>query len=61
MPDCDIVPEPGMTMSIEPNLFLGFPFPETRVALKPENNILITESGCEILSTTSDKLRIVRR
>ena len=61
VPDCDIVLEPGMTMSIEPNLFLGFPFPETRVALKPENNILITESGCEILSTTSDKRRIVRR
>jgi Xaa-Pro aminopeptidase len=59
VPDCDIVLEPGMTMSVEPNLFLGFPFPETRVALKPENNILITETGCEILSTTSDCLRVV--
>ncbi len=59
VPDCDIVLEPGMTMSVEPNLFLGFPFPETRVALKPENNILITENGCEILSTTPDSLRIV--
>ncbi len=59
VPDCDIILESGMTMSIEPNLFLGFPFTKTRVALKPENNILITETGCEMLSTTPDTLRII--
>ena len=58
VPDCDIILEPGMTMSVEPNLFLGFPFETTRVALKPENNILITENGCEVLSTTPDSMRI---
>ncbi|MBR5768046.1 MAG: aminopeptidase P family protein [Clostridia bacterium] len=58
VPDCDIILEPGMTMSLEPNLFLGFPFENTRVALKPENNILITENGCELLSTTPDDMRV---
>jgi Xaa-Pro dipeptidase len=49
---------PGMTLSIEPDLFLNLPMGEKTIALKPEENVLVTEDGCELLSNLSSDLWI---
>lgn len=42
--------KPGMTLSIEGNLFDDLPCSKAKIALKNEENVLITETGCELLS-----------
>jgi Xaa-Pro aminopeptidase len=46
----------GMTLSIEPDVFFRLPVGENTIALKPEENVLVTADGCERLSTISDDL-----
>ena len=45
----------GMVLSIEPPVFL----PEERLGARIIDNVLVTDTGCEILSKTSRDLTVV--
>lgn len=51
----------SVTMAIEGNLFDQVPFAKTNIALKNEENILITDQGCELLTTIPNDLYISTR
>lgn len=53
--------EEGMVMAIEANIFNQLPFAATTVALKSEENILIREDGCELLTTLSNDIWVSER
>lgn len=57
---CEDVLEPGMVLSIEGNVFDQFPFSKTRIALKNEDNVLITETGSEWLTPLENDLRVIK-
>lgn len=48
--------EAGMTLAIEPDVFFNLPLSEQTVALKPENDVLITAEGGELLTTSSTEI-----
>jgi Xaa-Pro aminopeptidase len=48
--------EAGMTLAIEPDVFFNLPLSEQTVALKPENDVLITAEGAELLTTSSTEI-----
>ena len=58
-PDCDDIIVPNMTMSIEGNIFTPLPFSQKTICLKNEENILVTQTGCERLSNISNDIWIV--
>lgn len=49
--DSELVLEPGMTFTIEPGIYLA-----GIGGIRLEDNILVTEDGCEILTRSSKKL-----
>jgi len=56
---CQDVLEPGMVMAIEGNVFDKFPFRETTISLKNEDNVMVTEDGYEWLTPLSTELVVV--
>lgn len=48
----------GMIMAIEGNVFDKFPFKETKIALKNEDDVLVTKDGSEWLTSLSNDLWI---
>lgn len=53
----DILQE-GMTLAIEGNIFDKLPLNKTTIALKNEENVLITKDGCELLTTLPNDIWI---
>ncbi len=53
--------EPGMVMAIEGNVFDKFPFRETTISLKNEEDVLVTEDGYEWLTPLPNDLWIVEK
>jgi len=52
---------PGMVMAIEGNVFDTFPFRETKIALKNEEDVLVTDDGYEWLTPLSNDFWIVEK
>lgn len=55
---CEQVLEANMVLALEGNVFDRFPFRETKISLKNEENVLITEDGCEWLTPLNNDLWI---
>ncbi len=53
---CEEMLEPGMVMALEGNVFDKFPFRETTISLKNEENVLVTDEGYEWLTPLSNEL-----
>lgn len=52
--DCDTVIQPGMVFSIEPGIYLP-----GDVGIRIEDLVLVTETGCEVLTQYPKELQIV--
>ncbi|MBT3320013.1 MAG: aminopeptidase P family protein [Clostridia bacterium] len=50
----------GMTLAIEGNIFDNLPLSKTTIALKNEENVLITSGGCELLSTLPNDIWVAK-
>jgi Xaa-Pro aminopeptidase len=57
--DSDEILFAGMTLAIEGNVFDDLPLNKTKIALKNEENVLITQDGCELLTTMPNDIYIV--
>lgn len=53
--------QPGMTLAVEGNIFNKLPLGKTTIALKNEENVLITAEGCELLSTFSNDIWVSKK
>jgi Xaa-Pro aminopeptidase len=58
---CEEVLAPGMVLALEGNVFDKFPFRDTTISLKNEENVLVTETGYEWLTPLSNDLWIVEK
>jgi Xaa-Pro dipeptidase len=58
---CEEIFEPGMTMSIEGNVFDQMPFAQTLQALKNEENVVVTATGSEWLTPLPNDLYVIER
>ncbi len=56
--DSDSALREGMTLAIEGNVFDNLPLSRTRIALKNEENVLITKDGCDLLTTMPNDIYI---
>ena len=56
--DSDSTLQEGMTLAIEGNVFDDLPLPRTRIALKNEENVLITRNGAQLLTTMPNDIYI---
>ncbi len=53
--NCDLIAQPGMVFSIEPGIYLP-----GDVGVRIEDLVLVTETGCEVLTRYPKDLQIVR-
>ena len=50
----------GMTLAIEGNVFDDLPLSRTKIALKNEENVLITQNGCKLLTTMPNDIYVIK-
>ena len=50
----------GMTLAIEGNVFDDLPLSRTKTALKNEENVLITQNGCKLLTTMPNDIYVIK-
>ncbi len=51
IPDYNVALQPGMVITIEPGLYIE----EEAIGIRIEDNVLVTEDGCEVLSSQIPK------